>query len=243
VVTATGHGYTTGDVVMILSVVGMTELNNVIHQITVIDANTYSLNNIDATGYTAYVSGGSSTTGTFYAAKEASRMADFTSGNTTATDNWGATGVAAMMDEIDLPLLGPISRRLGNASNQVLSSRDGSAMPAIRYCPKQPAAQVMRRQGLVCHRIRNQVLSEATSGAGYAETGAGLPQDTDSFSSAGTNLFGTDHYYQYIRNELFPLLGGSWDYGSGAGVFARYWYYYRTHSYRHVGFRCACYPE
>ena len=203
VVTATGHGYTTGDVVMILSVVGMTEINNIIHQITVIDADNYSLDGVDATGYTAYTSAGSSTKGVFYAAKETTRMADFTSGNTGATDNWGATGVAAMMDEIDMPLLGPVSRKLGNAGNQILS--------------------------------------EAISGTDYVKTGLGLPQDTDGFSAAGTNLFGTDYYYQYVRNELFPLLGGDWSYSTAAGVWARRWSSPRTSTSGAVGFRSACY--
>jgi len=145
---------------------------------------------------------------TFYAAKEATRMADFTSGNSAATDNWGATGIAAMMDAINMPLEDPIvtnAQRLGNGSNQVFS--------------------------------------EAVSGADYVLTGLALPKDTSGFSVAGTNLFGTDYYYQYFRNELFPILGGGWSNSTDAGVWARVWVYYRTHASNNVGFRCACYPE
>jgi hypothetical protein len=205
VVTIIGHGYTTGDPVMITSVGGMTQVNNLIFTVTVIDADTFSLDGVDATLYTAYTSGGSSTKGTFYAAKEATRMADFTSGDTLATDNWGATGVAAMMDAIDMPIGGSLPQRLGNAANQVFS--------------------------------------EAISGAGYVKTGLGLPQNVDGFSPGGTNLFGTDYYYQYIRNELFPILGGHWYYGSPAGIFARNWGGGRVDAYDSFGFRCSAYGD
>lgn len=65
-VTDTGHGYTTGDWIIIRDVVGMTELNTRTFQITVIDPNTYDLEspaggaNVDTTAYAAYVSGGTS---------------------------------------------------------------------------------------------------------------------------------------------------------------------------------------
>ena len=54
-------------------------------------------------------------------------MKDFTSGNSTATDHWGATGVAAMMDEYDMafetayPINGFL-QRMGSGANQVLSA-------------------------------------------------------------------------------------------------------------------------
>jgi hypothetical protein len=57
VVTATAHGLTTNDYVQILSVGGMTELNNRLFQVTVLTGNTFELN-VDTSGYTAYTSGG-----------------------------------------------------------------------------------------------------------------------------------------------------------------------------------------
>lgn len=64
VITDTGHGYTSGDWVYISGVGGMTELNGRYFEVTVLTANTYSLQtpdgvNLDASGYTAYTSGGS----------------------------------------------------------------------------------------------------------------------------------------------------------------------------------------
>jgi len=59
VVTATSHGLTTGNYVQILSVGGMTEVNNRIFEVTVLTANTFQLN-VDTSGYTAYTSGGTS---------------------------------------------------------------------------------------------------------------------------------------------------------------------------------------
>lgn len=64
VITDVAHGYSTGDWVLITSVVGMTQLNGNYYQITKLTANTFSLqdlngNNINSTAYTAYSSGGS----------------------------------------------------------------------------------------------------------------------------------------------------------------------------------------
>ncbi len=63
VVTATGHGFSTGDLVYIDSVVGMTQVNNTHFKITVLGANTFSLQtpggvNVNTSGYTAYSSAG-----------------------------------------------------------------------------------------------------------------------------------------------------------------------------------------
>lgn len=57
-ITSTNHGLVTGDVVTITGVVGMTQLNDNIYTITVIDVNTFSLDGIDNTAFGAYVSGG-----------------------------------------------------------------------------------------------------------------------------------------------------------------------------------------
>jgi len=66
VITATSHGYSTGDTVHITSVVGMTQLNGRTFKITVLSANTFSLqdlngNNINSSAFTAYGSAGKST--------------------------------------------------------------------------------------------------------------------------------------------------------------------------------------
>lgn len=57
VVTSSAHGLTVGQVVVFASIVGMTELNGVAGLITAQDTNTFTVN-IDSTGYTTYVSGG-----------------------------------------------------------------------------------------------------------------------------------------------------------------------------------------
>lgn len=58
VITATSHGLSTGNQVRFDSVVGMTQLNGNVYTITVIDANTFSLNGINSTTFNTYVSGG-----------------------------------------------------------------------------------------------------------------------------------------------------------------------------------------
>jgi len=59
VITATGHGFADGDVVKVTSVVGMTEINGKVGVVKVTDANNFSLNGINSTGFTTYTSGGS----------------------------------------------------------------------------------------------------------------------------------------------------------------------------------------
>lgn len=60
VVTATAHGFVSGDRIRIASVVGMTQVNNLYFTITVIDANSFSIG-VNSTTYTAYASGGTAT--------------------------------------------------------------------------------------------------------------------------------------------------------------------------------------
>lgn len=57
VVTAVAHGYTTGDIVIIYAVVGMTQVNGKSYTITVVDADHFSIG-VDTSAYTAYSSGG-----------------------------------------------------------------------------------------------------------------------------------------------------------------------------------------
>jgi hypothetical protein len=85
-----------------------------------------------------------------------------------------------------------------------------------------------------------QVLSSATSGDDWILAGAGQPLPTG-VSAAGSNLFGADYYYQYVRNELCLRAGVSWSGGSVAGVWAVDWSNARADSSGSVGFRAASY--
>ena len=127
VCTAVAHGSTTGDVIQIASGAGMTALNDRIYTITVLTADTFSLNGVDASALPAYTGSATATRGTFYAAKTAARMRDFTAGNTLASDHWGAVGAAANFLPIspglrtDYPNNGA-AQRFGSAGAQVLSA-------------------------------------------------------------------------------------------------------------------------
>ena len=57
-ITSVSHNLTTGAVVFITGIVGMTQLNDFYYTITVINANTFSLDGIDNTAFAAYISGG-----------------------------------------------------------------------------------------------------------------------------------------------------------------------------------------
>ena len=61
VVTATAHGFTTGQSISFAKLAGMTEVNGNAYTITVIDADSFSI--VDTTTFTAYTSGGTATLG------------------------------------------------------------------------------------------------------------------------------------------------------------------------------------
>ena len=205
--TATGHGFETGDIVQIGGVGGMTQLNDKLFKITVTGADTFTLDGCDGSAFTAYTSGGSATMGRWYATKKTARMADYTAGNTLATDHWGAAGVAATMDRIypqfrtDYPNNG-FAQRFGNGADQVLPGD--------------------------------------LSGAGWALAGLGFPLSTG-ISPAGSNLFGQDYWYQYVRNELAVISGAGWAGATGAGVWAAGLNNSRADVDLGVGFRAASY--
>ncbi len=101
VITVAGHGRTTGDQVSIIGVVGMTQLNNTVPTVTVVDANTLSLNGVNSTAYTAYASGGTITFNSYYALKTSARMKNMTAGVGGALDLWGtAAQLAANYDNL-----------------------------------------------------------------------------------------------------------------------------------------------
>lgn len=65
VVSDVGHGLTTGDVVKLADIVGMTELNDGIFVVETLTADTFALVGVDSTNYDAYVSGGTHALATF----------------------------------------------------------------------------------------------------------------------------------------------------------------------------------
>jgi len=207
-ITIVGHGYQTGQVIMITSVVGMTQLNDKLYTLTRVNDDAFTLDGVDSSGYTDFTSGASScTSGTFYVAKTSTAMKDFTSGNTLATDHWGATGVAALME--------PITLNFATVSgSNGLSQRYGNST--------------------------NQVLSEGVSGTDWILTGSGMPK-SGWVSSSGTNLFGLDLFYQYVRNEMCLISSGYWGNISNSGVWYRHLHYSRASSNHLVGCRCAAF--
>ena len=87
----------------------------------------------------------------------------------------------------------------------------------------------------------NQVLSEATSGAGYILAGLGLPKDAAGSDATGTNLFGKDYLYMSVINDLCLIVASYWNNTTHAGVWYANFNNYRTNSNYGVGFRAACY--
>lgn len=57
-ITSPGHSLISGTQIYIGNVKGMTQLNSALYTITVVDANNFTLNNTDSTGFSTYTSGG-----------------------------------------------------------------------------------------------------------------------------------------------------------------------------------------
>lgn len=134
-VTSAAHGYTTGQVIQVEGVVGMTQINDRFYTVTVVDANTFTLDGVNGTGYTAYTSGGSAKTGVFYTLKPSVDIAAVTSGTSLATDHWGATGVAAQFDTVTMNFnttsgTNGNSTKFGNGTNAVfdMATANGRAL-------------------------------------------------------------------------------------------------------------------
>jgi len=88
----------------------------------------------------------------------------------------------------------------------------------------------------------NQVLDEAISGENWVKTGLGAIKSGAVVDETGTNQFGKDYYYQFIKNELYLPSCGHWANSTNAGVWAIDWSDARTDSKDYVSGRFACYP-
>lgn len=86
----------------------------------------------------------------------------------------------------------------------------------------------------------NQVFSGATSGTDYLRSCSGIAIQTG-MDATGTALFGNDGNYRYGTANLFPLASGIWVDGAQAGVFHRFWLYFRSGVDLTIGFRAAAY--
>ena len=125
-ITSALHLLTTGDVISISGVVGMTELNGNTYQITVVDANNFTLDNTDSTLYTAY---GSSGTWTATAAQGNGNLVSTTPGNSgtinyltgtvTLTYTGGAQATTISFGYFPaLPVMGIYQRDITNVDDQ-----------------------------------------------------------------------------------------------------------------------------
>lgn len=133
--TVVGHGYTTGQVKQVVGAGGMTQINDRFFSVTVVDADHITLDGTDGTAFGAWTAGGSVNTGTFYALKPSVDIAAVTSGAATATDHWGATGVAAQFDVVTLNFATTYpnngnAQRYGNGANAVfdMSTANGRTL-------------------------------------------------------------------------------------------------------------------
>lgn len=127
--------------------------------------------------------------------------------------------------------------------NSTTSHHFGAASIAANYDVVLPVfadgGGFVRRYG----NSTNQLLSEATDRTenDYRLSGLGFPSVENSISTGGTNSFGQDYYYQYLRNELCALAGGNWPDNTISGVWAVILNNFRAGSNRNVSGRSCLY--
>ncbi len=113
VIQASTSDLVNGNQVIISGVVGMTQLNGNTYTITVIDPTHFSLNGIDSTGFSAYISGG-----TFSIVPSVSvGTINYVTGNITLTTTAGAgTSTVSFSYYPNLPVMGIRTRELQNSA-------------------------------------------------------------------------------------------------------------------------------
>jgi hypothetical protein len=142
-VTAVGHGFTTGEVVFVTGIVGMTQLNNRNYKVTVVNADAITLDGVNSTALPAWVSGGTISSGKFYAIKPSVNIATLTGGASLSTDFWGPASIAANYDEVPVNIFteypnNQTLQRFGNAGSQVFGW--GTATERLQSMLGTPAA-------------------------------------------------------------------------------------------------------
>lgn len=216
VITAAGHGLVSGSYVQFASIGGMTQLNDKIFVVSWADTDTFTLyaaNGTDSLDTSAF--------GAYTSGGTATRGVFYVAKETTAMKNF-------------------------TSGTTLATDHWGATGCAAMMSSFAPAFETAYPNNGFAQRFGDstgQVLSGDTSGAGWTLSGLGLPAAVSGISTSGTAAFGTDYFYQYIRNDLCLLAGGAWDGGSNAGVWSAFWYYSRSNSHAYVGFRAACYPE
>lgn len=196
VFTKTTHGYTTGDIVFIdgsATAEWNTLLQYRFFTVETIDANTYKLKYRSTTG----------TDGTYV---DASALAvDYVSGLSTVKGTFYILKESTTLKNVTGGS-GAATDHFANAT--IFDAVDFSSFLANAYTTD--------RFG----NGTNQTLpfNITRSNTDYKLSALAMPKDKNGISSGGSNTFGVDYFYKFIRNELCPLVGAGWGNSASAGI-------------------------
>ena len=128
-----------------------------------------------------------------------------------------------------------------NLNHKKISKKQ--AMEDMRYLQKKISGKSVYANNGFDQRFGNsvnRVLSGTLAGNNWTLSSLGFPLTTG-ISTSGTNIFGQDYYYQYVRDQLCVHSGGHWYNASNAGVWSAVLSNTRAIAFLAVGFRAASY--
>ncbi len=216
VVTSNGHGFATGNTVFISGVSGMTQVNNNIYTITVVNANTFRLNGVNSGGYNSYSSGG-----TVRRCRNPTCSVVVTSNNHgfSATDRVYFTGVGGMTQlNNNLFTISAVDTNTftltGNHTTYSNYTSGGSAFCVVASCEyfafnnaQSNAQRVFRVSTCVSERLGAQRYTDAAPAGSLV--GLNYPSSANTCPTAGVTPLTTDRTLLNARISAFQAAGST----------------------------------
>lgn len=227
ITTSASHGYETGDEIHVASAGGMTELNNRRFQITVVDADEFTLNEENSTNYTTYTSGGT-VTRTFDEvilqnitgiSKQTHAVVTITGGHTFSTGSTALLADIEGMVELNDRRFSTLQED-GNSTQIMVDStafttytsggaiwQENTALNTITWTAVTGAKRyaVYKEKSGLFGKIGESTTLTFTDNNHFVDTSITPPRENDPFREAGTYP-GAASYYEQRK-----VLGGSED--------------------------------
>ena len=192
VITAAGHGFATGDQIEITGVVGMTELNNNTYTIIVLGADSFLLDGIDSTGFTAYAAGGSAEQILASSINDYQGTITVLTVDTFSLDGFDSSALGAYGSS------GTATKGVGAATEYEIARLDMGGAYAVSLFDLRDVRIVSFPAGISTANVTLQTSSDGSTWADAATIAAGNSAYDRRFGAAPDTLLGTARYWRVI---------------------------------------------